>query len=379
VLGVVNGSEAFAQTHYEPVAAFLRAKDRLRDGQVVSARRADRPLRLARPRDVSPFAPTPELEDAIVRGATCLVRVLDGDVEVASGLIVDPSGWAVTKRTLVDGRTNLRCRLSQFPALTTMVRARVVGASPEHDLALLKLDAAGLPAPAWADRPPRVGALVAPRGDARWSDPLRVAVVGSDVRREDPRPGDVAQVPFYFEPDPDKRPVIQKSPVAVSGEVESQPEVFRPGDVITHLAGTPTPTMDELGKVLTGILYAAPAPGKPLDPNRAAPGNWAGEPLAVTVRRGDHEFRLRAVRVHSTIVGAVDWAQNPLSLRRDGFPAVFAHDGRIRPDQCGGPVLDLSGRVVGVNIARADETRTLAVPAEVVRQVVSQLREKAAK
>lgn len=381
VLGVFSGGDAFAQAHYEPVAAFLREKDRLRDGQVVPAPRANRPLRMARPHNVSPFAPAPELEDAILRDVLSLVRVLDGDVEVASGLIVDPAGWAVTKRTLVDGRTSLRCRLSQFPTATTLVRARVVAASPEHDLALLKLDAAGLPAPVWADRPPRVGALIAPRGDARWADPLGVAVVGSEVRREDLPLGDVAQLPFYFEPDADKRPVIRKAPVAVgvSGEVESQPEVFLPGDIITHLAGAPTPTMDEFGKVLLGILYAPPASGKPLDPNKAASGNLAGEPLAVTVRRGDRELQLRAVRVHSGHVSTVFWAQAPLSLRRDGFPAVFAHDGRIPPGQCGGPVLDLSGRVVGVNIARADETRTLAVPVDVVRKVVSELREKAAK
>jgi S1-C subfamily serine protease len=204
-------------------------------------------------------------------------------------------------------------------------------------------------------------------------------VVGSEVRREDPPLGDVAQLPVYFEPDADKRMVIRKSPVGGSAEAESQPTAFRPGDVITHLEGAATPTVDEFNNVLLGILYARPEEGKPLDSNRAAPGNLAGEPLQVTVRRGDRELQLRAVRIHSRIAGSLFWAQAQNSLRRDGFPAVFAHDGRVRPDQCGGPVLDLASRIVGVNIARADETRTLAIPAEVVRQIVLELRERAEK
>lgn len=77
------------------------------------------------------------------------------------------------------------------------------------------------------------------------------------------------------------------------------------------------------------------------------------------------------------VEGALNWHSNPLSLRRESFPTVFAHDFRLRPEQCGGPVVDLSGNVVGLNIARADATRTLAIPADVLRMVIQELRAQA--
>jgi S1-C subfamily serine protease len=64
------------------------------------------------------------------------------------------------------------------------------------------------------------------------------------------------------------------------------------------------------------------------------------------------------------------WRDARWSLRRDGFPNVFVHDGAIAPDRCGGPVVDRSGRVVGVNIARADPLQTFAIPSDVVQEVL---------
>ncbi|MBX9624863.1 MAG: hypothetical protein K2X82_13745 [Gemmataceae bacterium] len=169
-------------------------------------------------------------------------------------------------------------------------------------------------------------------------------------------------------------------PPALSGEREALPELARPGDVITHLAGVPTPTADEFGTALLKLLYAAPPPGGALDSAKPAPGNWAGEPVELTVRRDGKEVRLRLTRVHAANGSPLLWWSGdtgPLSLRRDGFPAVFAHDAGVRPEDCGGPVVDLHGRVVGINIARADATRTLAIPADVVRRVFADLRKRA--
>ncbi|WDF77185.1 trypsin-like peptidase domain-containing protein [Mucilaginibacter sp. KACC 22773] len=50
------------------------------------------------------------------------------------------------------------------------------------------------------------------------------------------------------------------------------------------------------------------------------------------------------------------------SARRDGFIKVFAHDARLRPEECGGPVFNNLGQFYGINIARYSRTTTLAVP-----------------
>jgi S1-C subfamily serine protease len=67
------------------------------------------------------------------------------------------------------------------------------------------------------------------------------------------------------------------------------------------------------------------------------------------------------------------------SRRGDDFPSVFQHDAPIFPEQCGGPVVDLAGNVVGVNIARNGRASTYAIPIEKVQKLVREhLRESVA-
>ncbi|MGE9313445.1 trypsin-like peptidase domain-containing protein [Niabella sp. CJ426] len=49
------------------------------------------------------------------------------------------------------------------------------------------------------------------------------------------------------------------------------------------------------------------------------------------------------------------------SLRRDGFKNVILHDARIRSYECGTPLYDLKGTLVGLNIARFSHTTTIAL------------------
>jgi S1-C subfamily serine protease len=59
-----------------------------------------------------------------------------------------------------------------------------------------------------------------------------------------------------------------------------------------------------------------------------------------------------------------------------GFDRVIQHDTVLDPDECGGPVLDIAGRVVGLNIARAGRVVSYALPASlVIPQMVSMLEE----
>jgi S1-C subfamily serine protease len=55
-----------------------------------------------------------------------------------------------------------------------------------------------------------------------------------------------------------------------------------------------------------------------------------------------------------------------LSSRRFGFDQAFQHDTVLAPNDCGGPLVDIEGRVVGFNIARAGRTESYAIPANIV-------------
>jgi serine protease Do len=58
------------------------------------------------------------------------------------------------------------------------------------------------------------------------------------------------------------------------------------------------------------------------------------------------------------------------SLRRDGFNNIFAHDARIKPNECGGPVCNAAGYFMGINIARLSRTGTVVMPAGAVERFV---------
>ncbi|MBO9636094.1 MAG: trypsin-like peptidase domain-containing protein [Chitinophagaceae bacterium] len=58
------------------------------------------------------------------------------------------------------------------------------------------------------------------------------------------------------------------------------------------------------------------------------------------------------------------------SVRRDGFKKVFIHDARLYPSECGGPVFDEEGNFMGINIARACRTSSIALPTDEVKDFV---------
>ncbi len=45
----------------------------------------------------------------------------------------------------------------------------------------------------------------------------------------------------------------------------------------------------------------------------------------------------------------------------------------LKPQECGGPVIDLDGKAVGVNIARAGRVESYAIPSEVLKPLLHDL------
>jgi serine protease Do len=352
---------------YEPLAPFHRYRERLLTGEIVQAPREAARARQARIPDPAAFTAALDLQDAVLRTATRVVHVFDGTAEVALGFIVDPDGYIVTKRSLVLGRHRLKCQMRFRLANANMLyAAQIVAASAKHDLALLKVGAKGLPTAPWKTGSVSVGRIVASLG----VEPLSFAVVGAAVTTDPDR--DIPQLALNVKAGPHGEPLLL-------GLMEMKPELdffrdlVKSGDVLVRLNGLPTPTFKDYGRVSDRIIYASRGPNDQFDYGRAADNSFAGDPVILTVRRGGSMLDISLPKVSSANSSALDWHLNPWSLRRHGFPAVFAHDGRVAPNQCGGPVVDLAGDVVGLNIARADDTRTLAIPVDVLKDVVDRL------
>jgi serine protease Do len=65
------------------------------------------------------------------------------------------------------------------------------------------------------------------------------------------------------------------------------------------------------------------------------------------------------------------------SVRKAGFTDALQHELPLPPDAMGGPLVDLEGRAVGLNIARADRVTTFALPAELVQDIARRIIEDA--
>ncbi len=61
------------------------------------------------------------------------------------------------------------------------------------------------------------------------------------------------------------------------------------------------------------------------------------------------------------------------SVHNSGFPEVLQHDTDLFPNQCGGPLYGISGKAIGLNIARAARIKSYALPAAAVQKVYREL------
>ena len=104
-----------------------------------------------------------------------------------------------------------------------------------------------------------------------------------------------------------------------------------------------------------------------------------GDSLTLTVRRGSEMLLLTLQATEPSGQATRRNAMNeggPFGVSRihDGFSNVLQHDSVVRPNDCGGPIVTLDGRLVGINIARGGRTETYAIPMVRFRQIIEELK-----
>jgi serine protease Do len=116
---------------------------------------------------------------------------------LGSGVIVDPDGYIITNAHVVEGAQRIRVILNKPPNSPTSVlgagnksifEAKLIGTHTESDLALLKIDATGLPfMPVDPTRAVRQGELVIALGSPEGlENSVTMGVVSSVARQADP-------------------------------------------------------------------------------------------------------------------------------------------------------------------------------------------------
>lgn len=100
-----------------------------------------------------------------------------------------------------------------------------------------------------------------------------------------------------------------------------------------------------------------------------------GQKVVITILRDD------AVMNIDVVLGERDFsehkhhiADNVITNRvKDGFPYAYTHDMPLDINQCGTPLINLDGKVVGLNISRRNRVSSLAIPLEHLEKVLSQI------
>jgi serine protease Do len=286
--------------------------------------------------------------DVVAGPSRSTVRILCDNQETILGTIVGADGWILTKASELKGELTVRLPGGRERP------ARVVGISEPYDLAMLKIDEQNLVPVEWRDsKNESVGNWVVTSGpgpDAVAAGVLSVAtrkISGAELTRRSSSGGFLGIRVASAKSGVKVAEVIAKSAASKAG--------FKEEDVIVAVAGKSITDPDSLFKAL--------AKTRP------------GQTVAVKVKREEEEVQLRA-KLDNRPMDRSDFQNqlgSKLSDRRTGFPVILQHDTVLRPIDCGGPLADLDGRVIGLNIARAGRTETYAIPAEAIRPLLKDL------
>ncbi|MEM9345234.1 MAG: PDZ domain-containing protein [Planctomycetota bacterium] len=294
------------------------------------------------------FAPDAEIRsafDKVVRDvrASVVQLVVDGEERIL-GTIIDDEGYILSKASELSGE-KIKVVLSTGRGFD----AKLLGVDRKNDLAMLKIDAERLEAVSLSFDKPGLGRMVACVGISR--SPVAIGIISAKPREI--RPAQLV-LGVILRAHPDGLWIDD-----VSEGFGADKAGIKSGDVLTHVGSKKVIAVDQV----VGQLQSR-AEGDEVQV-RILRG---GEPIKVTV--GLSEFgpdpRSRAERMNRM--------GSSLSERRRGFELVLQHDAEIKPEHCGGPLVNLRGEVIGVNIARAGRISSYTLPSSLIRQKLATLK-----
>ncbi|GAA5483568.1 S1C family serine protease [Haloferula sargassicola] len=275
-----------------------------------------------------------------------------GNHEIIFGVVVSPEGHLLTKASELGAIEDLKVvigdRIYEQPVLLAV--------DPQWDVALVKVSGVGL-------QPVDLGRtedlergewLVANGATTRRYRRVQVGMVAASPREVKPNGGAVLGIVFKE----DGGLVVS----AVSEGSGAEKAGIQEGDKLLAIDGRDVAKREEVLEILED--------------------KRVGQSLAVRVERDGGPVELKVVLAGRTQVFGEEETRNDhmsgdFSMRRTGFPRIMQHDIIGNSRFMGGPVLDLDGRCVGMNIARFSRCETYAIPALELQQLVRSLMDEA--
>ncbi|MEM1295816.1 MAG: trypsin-like peptidase domain-containing protein [Verrucomicrobiota bacterium] len=264
--------------------------------------------------------------------------------------IVHEDGYALTKASEIETKNN--------QALTVMLSkdeqapARIVKSFPDYDLALIKIETdSQLMSVQWDQRERLpLGSLLAAAGSG--PDPIAIGVVSVHPRSLSSR--NKGFLGIGTAPHSQGIRVTQVLSGGNAGKAG-----IRAGDIITRVDAEVCDTPEKLIRAISSTK-----PGETVE--IAFLRNQKEQKLNVKLGDRSEVDRGMPDRNHH-----MNQMGTELSDRRTEYPTALQTDLPIKPQECGGPLVDLDGNVIGINIARAGRIKTFALPADTIEKLVS--------
>ncbi|MSU62110.1 MAG: PDZ domain-containing protein [Pedosphaera sp.] len=272
---------------------------------------------------------------------------------VALGTIIDSRGFALTKASEMRKGT-----LTAWLAGGKEVSAAVIAIDDESDVALVKVNASGLRPVEWARGAAFVGQWAITPGTE--DTPQALGIVSVPIRRilhERALIG--VQMDF-------------RSPVATIAQVlaglGAEKAGLKSGDVIVSVNHAVITDSASLTETLRNYRE--------------------GEKVLLGLRREKLDLEVQVeMKVPKTDGNGsgpgreerMNRLGSEVSRRAEGFSLAIQHDTVLQAWQCGGPLLNLDGKAIGINIARAGRVATYALPAGLAQNIAISLKARAAK
>jgi serine protease Do len=289
------------------------------------------------------------LKTKLAAAAQSTVRVWSGKKRLAYGTVIGDGRQVLTKWSEV---ANAASSLVVDGPNREAHDAKITGVYEEEDLAILEINGEALRPIAWSNEKPALGAfLVAPQPDGRSAAFGVVSVLERNLRETD-----LAFLGIVSDLE------HKGQGVKVS---EAQPNTgaaaagLKEGDIVLMVKERPISGLMELKSALTGTK-----PGETV-PLRVRT-NGGEKTISVTLSK-----RPELPKIYNPRLEQMERMGGKISRVRDSFTQVLQSDMRPSPDQIGGPVVDLEGRVIGITVARADRTRSFIMPSAAVVKMLA--------
>jgi serine protease Do len=279
-----------------------------------------------------------------------IVKLYGDPGPVALGTVVDTNGLALTKASEIK-HDKMKC----WVAGGKEVDAELVAVDEEEDLALVRVHAQGLKPIQWATDEPSIGQWAVTPGIEET--PQAVGIISALSRRIRPQR---AYIGVQFGTNV-RTPMIEQVTPGLGAEKAG----LKPGDVIVAVNGAAVTNREQIVEALSDFRE--------------------GQTVALGVQRAEERLDVQVQMMQP----GPDQVRNgfypqprpgrlagPVSDRAKGFEQALEHDTVLQPWLCGGPLVNLEGKAIGLNIARAERVTTYALPAKLVQRVLEDLKAK---